>query len=782
MISDELRKKRLQRAEEFARYLSTPPSQQISADELATRKAQADELAAITKKADDLDAAQKSVSDAAAVGAPLWLSYIFLLFYVAIAASAVTHKDLLLESPVELPFLNIKLPLKAFFIVAPVLFLIVHAYVMAHFAMLASKAKAFADLLKKKIGGDAADDHEIREALRRQLPINVFTQFLVGPSDVRHGAFSLLLWVVAWATLVAGPVAVLLLLQLQFLPYHATLVTCWHRIILILDLGFIWWLWMRILAKRDNSGAKREDWLSKVWDWFLRFSRNVLAAPLTAAIVGFSVLVATFPGEWEEEPYRWLRWSGPTGLTDYVFGKIDKRTDFDSLGVVVKRWNFETRGMLGDWPANALRLPEFDIYAALGVKGAKELEWKPFTFSLKDRHLKHADLRAARLDNLDLRKANLNGALLDYAKLRKANLDDAWLQDASLGGTQLQGASFNEAKLQNATLMWTQLQGASLKEAKLQGASLAWTQLQLASLHWAQLQGASLMQAQLQGASLYGAQLQGASLEWVQLQGASLEDAKLQGASLELPQLQGASLSGADLQGARLLSPFLWRADWGALNRGKLTSLTLKNALWRSFFVKLSIDRKNNLFPVVVLPVSVSLPFPELGKHWTDQTYADLKREIESIPEGEAPSDALDRIERLDCKKSGETLASCNPTADLPLRVKQWQETLDKASGDASMSLAATLRHLVCDGDKNAIYVLRGIDRNRSTFRSWSRLADTGAEAPALIDDIIAGKNCQVSKELTEADKARLLELKKMVLEASPASSPKPTSLQRTAP
>ena len=40
----------------------------------------------------DLDAVRKSVEDAASVSAGLWLSYLFVLLYIAIAAGAVTHK------------------------------------------------------------------------------------------------------------------------------------------------------------------------------------------------------------------------------------------------------------------------------------------------------------------------------------------------------------------------------------------------------------------------------------------------------------------------------------------------------------------------------------------------------------------------------------------------------------------------------------------------------------------------------------------------------------------
>jgi hypothetical protein len=79
---------------------------------------------------DDLDEIKQAVDDAASVGGGLWLSYLFVLFYLAVAAGAVTHEDLFFERAVKLPFLNIELPLLAFFFLAPILFIIVHAYTL----------------------------------------------------------------------------------------------------------------------------------------------------------------------------------------------------------------------------------------------------------------------------------------------------------------------------------------------------------------------------------------------------------------------------------------------------------------------------------------------------------------------------------------------------------------------------------------------------------------------------------------------------------------------------
>jgi uncharacterized protein YjbI with pentapeptide repeats len=737
MASEELRRSRLQRAKDFA-----VRARSRSRDNIST-----EELAAIKKKADDLDAIQQSVSDAAALGAPLWLSYIFLLFYIAIAAGAVTHKELLLESPVDLPFLNIKLPLKAFFIVAPILFLIVHAYVLAHFAMLSDKAKAFHGRLTAKITAEIENDHAIREGLRQQLPINVFVQFLAGPTDIRESAFGVLLWVIAWTTLVGAPVLVLLLLQLQFLPYHDTRVTWLHRGVLCVDLVVIWWLWMKILAGRDRSMPRHLDRWMRGWDDFLRFFRNFGAQFATASIATFSVLIATFPDEWEDWPFRLPQRleNRIATATQSVFGKVDA-LDRDT-----------NKGVTGYWPVNTLRLREFDIYAALGVEGKVKLNWKPYSFSLKDRRLEHADLRDARLDNIDLRGVRLDGGLLDGAKLEGANAKEVWLQSASLVGAHLQGASLNKghfrgssltaAQLQGAVLDEAELQGGLLDEAQLQGASLAGAQLQGASLTMAKLQGASLDMAELSGASLNMAELSGASLAraklwgaslWrADLRGASLDMAELRGASLNAAQLQGALLDGTQLQAASLKSAYLWRADWGELELLAINPIRFDKPKWGAMNSRLDGGEWQD-------------------ESWTDRAYDELHQTMEALPRGALRDHALARIARLSCKSSGVDIAPCKANPKPLRKAQKWREVLEAARADDEIyepELANILRGLICGNEANAIDMLRQVASN-------GQLGAVGSKLRPLIDDIIQGNYCPVASELTDADKARLWEIK----------------------
>jgi hypothetical protein len=98
----------------------------------------------------------------------------------------VTHADLFFENPVKLPFLNVELPLLAFFFLAPILFLFAHGYTLMHLVMLTEKAKDFDQALRDQIRADSPAS----EKLRRQLPSNIFIQYLAGPANLRKSAFA----------------------------------------------------------------------------------------------------------------------------------------------------------------------------------------------------------------------------------------------------------------------------------------------------------------------------------------------------------------------------------------------------------------------------------------------------------------------------------------------------------------------------------------------------------------------------------------------------------------
>jgi Pentapeptide repeats (8 copies) len=304
------------------------------------------------------------------------------------------------------------------------------------------------------------------------------------------------------------------------------------------------------------------------------------------------------------------------------------------------------------------------------------------------------------------------------------SLNGAHLQGASLDGAHLQGASFlNSAELQGASLVRAELQGASLDGAQLQGASLIGAQLQGVSLNGAHLQGVSLNGAHLQGASLDGAQLQGASLIGAQLQGASLVDADLQGASFEEAALHATDLSHA----------YLWRTN--STPPPSVSAIRMSGESWLPQW----IDENEKRQP------------------WDDKAYQALRTLIESVPPG-ARDLALENVRSLDCGNPNKTLASCDPSVPPPPEAVAWQKTLeDRVDAEAyTNALAAELKALVCSDDDDAIYVVRS-----DGFQN--RLRAAGAAASDLIDDLMnkVSKDCSVYASLTDADKARLLQIKR---------------------
>jgi len=461
---------------------------------------------------DDLDAMRKSVEDAAAVSTGLWISYLFMLFYIAIAAGAVTHLDLLLENSVKLPFLGIELPLLAFFFVAPLLFLIVHAYTLVHFVMLGKKSVQFHDSLYAHFPSaqtaaiTAAEDErnrQIRTGIRRQLPSNIFVQFLAGPRDVRDTGFGQLLRFIAWITLIFAPVALLLELQVQFLPYHNLRLTWEHRLALLFDIILIWWLWKKILG----DGVSLRGWQG----WQAR-SKTVVGAIFSVGVVWISCSLAIIPGEWQE----FTAWEP---LYQHLFHGAPDPNSHRPASLF----------------SNILVLPHLNVYDILKVDDPQKVAWRPFLLSLRGRDLRGAIFNEAVLERTDARSTQLQGASFGFASLQGSELDDA----------DLQGAYFLNA----------QLQGASLLDAHLEGAELSGAGLQGAKLEKALLMGADMVGAQLQGANLRGADLRGADLEQASLRGTSFADV-----NKDATQLQGANFDQATFDVVSLDRALLWRA------------------------------------------------------------------------------------------------------------------------------------------------------------------------------------------------------------------------------
>jgi hypothetical protein len=129
--------------------------------------------------------------------------------------------------------------------------------------------------------------------------------------------------VVAWVSLVTGPVLLLLLIQVRFLPYHLEWLTWVHRLAILADVILLWLLWAAVLNSRSKLlwrlERRGEGWRSK-----LKLAGRYMAGAATCLVpLGLAFAAATFPGERMDEWIGERRWIPPNRLTAWL-GQKDR--------------------------------------------------------------------------------------------------------------------------------------------------------------------------------------------------------------------------------------------------------------------------------------------------------------------------------------------------------------------------------------------------------------------------------------------------------------------------
>jgi uncharacterized protein YjbI with pentapeptide repeats len=347
---------------------------------------------------------------------------------------------------------------------------------------------------------------------------------------------------IAWISLVLGPLALLVLFQLQFLPYHDPGITLWQRAAVFLDLAILWMLWPSIVRAEPPSFSWRD----------LRAGKAVAAGLASIVLLLLVLTIVTFPGEFFDGlpsvkfiPRKWTRLQ-----TD----QAESQSNLTSLHelLVAGSVDYVKRTTVSLW-SNRLVLPSIDVIDHSKFDTEAKIAALPESVSLRGRRLEGAVLLSAHLRKADFTAAELQGALLSGADLREAKFDCedgppqrcTDLQGRSLELREAELRSLGGAQILRANLMETQMQGTNLRNAHIQEAKLIWAKLDGAFMWDVQLRGADLSYASLEGADMLRAQLEGANF-----QDASLIGANLRNSSLGQTNLKGSKLALADLRGS----------------------------------------------------------------------------------------------------------------------------------------------------------------------------------------------------------------------------------------
>jgi len=505
-------------------------------------------MADTDKKIDpyDVEALEKSLNDSATRVSTIWVSFLIFSLYLLTATATVTHRQLFLGEPVKLPVLNIDLPLWVFFFLAPLLFLIFHAYVLIQLVLLSRTASFYTAAIGRVVDRNNMTSRA-DASLRQRLANTLFAQLFAGSASERDGWFGAILKAIAWATLAIAPILILLTMQLSFLPYHSYFSTWIHRTIVLLDLIAIVCLW--------PLGPKTVR---------TRIVSTFIVAAILILVLTFSAVFLTFPGEWHA---KWTRFTTDEQMFPDSPDDTSPARTLPSLDDCRYRSPLSRAVRTFD----RLHLPYVDVVdddkLAKFEQATEAKELRPDqgerTQSLRDRNFDCGTFTGADLRRVDFTGATLNGAIFWDAELQGANLARVTAQAASFEFARLEGANLEHAWLPNANFAGARLKLAKLTAASLQGANFFIAQLQSSDLYRANLQGATLVDASLQDAMLLATDLRGTSFNYARLHGAILDTAKLQGADFSGAVLIGASfnnISKSDAMLTNFAGSYLWRA------------------------------------------------------------------------------------------------------------------------------------------------------------------------------------------------------------------------------
>ncbi len=496
-----------------------------------------------------------SVNEASVAARNGWLFFLALVAYFFIAAASVSHKDLLLNAPVILPFLGIALRLDSFFLFAPMVLLFVHFGLLVQHVLLSGKILELDTIMTE----DEAWRGKRMHPLRLELHSYFYTQALAGAN--RSAVFATFLHGMVWLSLVLLPVFLILYFQITFLPYHAEGITWAHRIYLLVEIIIL--IGVGIFLRKPNA-----NFWQALWRTSAQHSANFFVTiALVCLALFFSICVVTFPGEWIDR--KLSKFSNFSISSDKSIktadGKVVARV-FAPTGYFFADTGYTVDEFKGLFHRNLIVVDE-DLVT--DEQSASD----DVTISLRGRNLRFAnlsrsDLRKADFTNTLLEDAKLNGTILRQAKfgcreLQEETITDAKFEDYQARGcAMLAGANFSSADLTMADFRSTYSDRTNFNNAIVNGARFDWAILSRASFESAKGAGTSFINAFIPEGNFFGAQMQGADFSGAVALASNFGNANLQGTIFSLAHLQAVSFETAQLNVADLTLADLWGTNF----------------------------------------------------------------------------------------------------------------------------------------------------------------------------------------------------------------------------
>ena len=484
-----------------------------------------------------LDRLRESANDSARNFRVHFVSYILVLFYALVVTSNTDDVLLFQEGYIHAPIINAQVPIVWFFVVTPLLLVLLHFNLFIQGTFVANKVHMYKSAVLCELTGSKSISEN--KALVHPLPL---AHFLLKSNP--HWNIALCLNLTVVTSLILLTPATLIWIQIKFLPFQSEVITWLHRLFLLVDFLLILGLWPKVVSP-NGDGHKNPT------------ARSLYRIGTLAAIgMIFSVCFANSPGGKLDEmlPYRDLR--------DFLGRKyelsrrvlVEEEPQPEILAAHLANCNRASSG--SEIWCNAQIQPGSIVWC----RHAQPL-------SLNGRSFKYADLSNSILCGVDLRTAKL-----DYASLVGANLREADLRGSTLIKAQLEKALFVRADLS----IWdaerendsprhctTDTSSRSSLESSASVEVLHVTNLYDADISRAVFHGANLCKADLREVTGHDALFYNARMEYVKLQdsliggaqffGTKLSGAKFDGANMNYVKMIGVNMDEANLNENNLM-------------------------------------------------------------------------------------------------------------------------------------------------------------------------------------------------------------------------------------
>jgi uncharacterized protein YjbI with pentapeptide repeats len=504
-----------------------------------------------------LDQANQSASRLAVQ----FVSMLSLCLYSWLTIGSTKDVDLLTNArAVSFPFLNLSLPLLAFYLLVPV---VLPAFSTAFYIHLSKYWDTVASLPAFFPDGS--------EVTARTTPILLdrFVEIYMVRLRPWHDTVTNRIYVDLMAAGLYGIVPVTLFaFWLRYLPRHDAAGTSLQLAVLLGFLIYTWFINISMKVKLELTTTAK-IFSDRRWPLYLCLAACVgLSALSYAALYGPRLPIDFFYADLGgQEISRQSKSDGPSTSKDANLADM----------------NLRHANLAGAFAMNADFSRSTIEYATLNHSTLGNA-------SLRDANLHRATLYKAELRGADLRRAKLSDAMLAGAELGKANLTQADLTHSNLSDARVSESAFSRANLtggvnahgitgESASFALALMEGAQLSRANLTKSDFFLANLRHAHLWRATLTGSSFILADLTACNLTDANLTDTDLSQANLRDSVLEGAILVNAKLICAQLYDAAMTGADLTGADLTSAQLRGAN---LRKARMTRTNLTDALLES--------------------------------------------------------------------------------------------------------------------------------------------------------------------------------------------------------